>query len=125
MCEPRTKFYFGPQAPPETAMQHCREAAKLWAKGDAGFCDMLQKDDDKCRSEAAMTRAFIERANAMCPPGGPERGLCMVKLGTKEATGSAHTWQQLQHEFCTERGTMKPEELKSVKRVQQAPKQAP
>lgn len=125
MCEDRVKHFFGPQVPPETGMQYCREVAKLWAKGDAGFCSLLPKEDDKCAAEAALTRAFAERANGMCPPGGPERGLCQHKLGNKDRPGAMQTWQQLQHEFCTERASMKPEELKSVKRVQQAPKQEP
>lgn len=121
MCEPRLKHYFGPTVPPETGFSFCRAAARLWAKGDPQFCDMLKPNNEKCLAEAAMTKAFNDKNTLLCPPTGPERGLCVEKLGPK-GKPCVQTWQDLQGDFCSERASVSIDELKNMKK---GPKQAP
>ncbi|MBI3297869.1 MAG: hypothetical protein HYZ75_06885 [Elusimicrobia bacterium] len=126
ICEPRIKYYWGPQVPHETGLQYCREAAKQWVTGDTGFCNLRKGDEDKCQVESALTLAFLDKNRSMCPSTGVERGICLAKVGTKDSPGAPQTWQELQSEFCTERGTMKLDDLKNVKRgAKKAPKSGP
>lgn len=121
MCEPRLKHYFGPQVPAETGFTFCRAAARLWVKGDTQFCDMLKPNNDKCLVEAMLTKALVEKNQLFCPPNGPERGLCIEKLGPG-ARPCVQTWQDLQGDFCSERSAVGVEELKNMKK---GPRQAP
>lgn len=121
-CDERTKHYLSKQVPPALWKGYCEGVGKLWLKGDESFCDLLAPNDEYCRVQAVMTRAFKARAPANCPPTGVERGACIQKLSERPGVACKGVWNDLKDSYCSERARTKPEDFpKPPKGAKKAP----
>lgn len=114
-CEPRTKHWLSKEVPDALWKTYCDAAAKLWVSGEEGFCDLQKPNDELCRVQAQLTRAFKTRTYAACPPSGVERGICLNKLSERPGSGCGLAWSELKDAFCTERASIKPEDMPKKK----------
>ena len=115
ICEPRVSYWLSSQVPPDMWKKYCDAVARLWVHGDESFCELEKPNDGNCVLAARMTKAFKEKSMSLCPAGGAERGLCLAKLATKANQGCGMAWQDLHSEFCTQRASVKAEDMPKKK----------